>query len=122
VGMHVGRIIARTLLLSGAICGLAGFLLVSGTHHTITTTLAGGVGFTAVMVAWLAKFNPLTMVASSFLLAFMSCGAGEISTSFGLNHSFGDILTGIILFFIIGSEFFITYRFNIHKKGDEADV
>ncbi len=58
VGIKVGRVIVRTLLLSGAVCGLAGFLLVSGSDHTLTTSLAGGRGFTAVMVSWLAKFNP----------------------------------------------------------------
>ncbi|MCI6614114.1 MAG: ABC transporter permease, partial [Clostridiales bacterium] len=58
VGIPVGKVIVRTLMLSGAICGLAGLLLVGGTDHTITTTIAGGRGFTAVMVAWLAKFNP----------------------------------------------------------------
>lgn len=119
VGIKVERVIIRTLLLSGAVCGFAGLLLVAGTNHTLTTTIAGGRGFTAVMVAWLAQFNPAIMVASSFLLAFMGSGAGEISTIYGLNHSFGDILTGIILFFIIGSEFFITYKVNKSKKGDE---
>ncbi len=118
VGINVSRVIIRTLLLSGAICGLAGLLLVAGTDHTITTTIAGGRGFTGVMVAWLAKFNPAVMVASSFLLEFMGRGAGEISTIYGLNHSFGDILTGIILFFIIGSEFFITYKFHFSKKEE----
>ncbi len=119
VGIKVEKVILRTLLLSGAICGFAGLLLVAGTNHTLTTTLAGGRGFTAVMVAWLAKFNPLVMIASSFLLVFMGSGAGEISTAFGLNHAFGDILTGIILFFIIGCEFFITYKINFAKKeGD----
>ena len=118
VGIKVEKVILRTLLLSGAICGFAGLLLVAGTNHTLTTTLAGGRGFTAVMVAWLAKFNPLVMVASSLLLVFMGSGAGEISTAFGLNHAFGDILTGIILFFIIGCEFFITYKVNFSKKED----
>ena len=115
VGIKVGKVIVRTMLLSGAICGLAGFLLVGGTDHTINTTLAGGRGFTAVMVAWLAKFNPIVMVLTSLLLVFLSRGAGEISTKFGLNHAFGDILTGIILFFIIGSEFFISYRLSFLK-------
>ena len=122
VGINVSKVIIRTLLLSGAICGLAGLLLVAGTDHTITTTIAGGRGFTGVMVAWLAKFNPVVMVASSFLLEFMGRGAGEISTIYGLNHSFGDILTGIILFFIIGSEFFITYKFNFSKKEGKRNV
>ena len=116
VGIKVGRVIVRTLMLSGAMCGVAGLLLVGGTDHTITTTLAGGRGFTAVMVSWLAKFNPPAMIFASFLLVFLERGASEISTVFGLNQSFGDILTGIILFFIIGSEFFIQYRLQVSKS------
>ncbi len=122
VGIKVDRVIVRTLLLSGAVCGFAGFLLVAGTNHTLTTTIAGGRGFTAVMVAWLAKFNPIVMIASSFLLVFMDSGAGEISTAYGLNHSFGDILTGIILFFIIGCEFFIAYQVHFDKKEGGHDA
>ena len=116
VGIKVGKVIVRTMMISGGLCGLAGLLLVGGTDHTITTTIAGGRGFTAVMVAWLAKFNPLVMVFTSFLLVFLSRGASEITTIYGLNHSFGDILTGIILFFIIGSEFFISYRLSFLKQ------
>ena len=117
VGIHVGKVIIRTMCLSGALCGLAGLLLVGGTDHTITTTVAGGRGFTAVMVAWLAKFNPFGMVFTSFLLVFLSRGASEISTKYGLNHSFGDILTGIILFFVIGSEFFISYKISCFRSA-----
>lgn len=117
VGIKVGKVIVRTMLLSGALCGIAGVLLVSGTDHTITTTIAGGQGFTAVMVSWLAKFNPLGMIFTSFLLVFLDRGAGEISTVFGLNQSFADILSGIIIFFIIGCEFFITYRLSFRKSA-----
>ena len=120
VGIKVERVIIRTLALSGAICGLAGLLLVGGTSHTITTTIASGRGFTAVMVAWLAKFNPVSMIASSFLLVFFSQGASEISSTFGLNQSFGDIMIGIVLFFIIGSDFFINYKLNFRKAGGEV--
>ena len=122
VGIPVGKVIVRTMMLSGAICGLAGLLLVGGTDHTITTTIAGGRGFTAVMVAWLAKFNPFGMVFTSFLLVFLGRGAAEISTIYGLNHSFGDILTGIILFFIIGSEFFISYRLDFLKNNGKEQA
>lgn len=122
IGINVGRTIIRTLLLSGAICGFCGLLLVGSTNHTITTTIAGGRGFTAVLVAWLAKFSPAGMVLSSLLLVFMSRGAAEIATVFGLNQSFGDILTGIILFFIIGSEFFINYRIHFRKSEKPADA
>lgn len=116
VGIKVDRVIIRTMALSGALCGLAGLLLVGGSDHTITTTIANGRGFTAVMVSWMAKFNPIVMVFTSLLLVFLDRGAGEISTVFGLNHSFGDILTGIILFFIIGSEFFVNYKLSLHKS------
>ena len=122
VGIKVEKVIVRTLLLSGAICGLIGVLLVGGTDHTITTTIAGGRGFTAVMVAWLAKFQPVAMVAASLLLVFLERGAQEISTAFQLNHAFGDILTGIILFFIIGSEFFISYQLKFRRNaGKEGE-
>lgn len=121
VGIKVDKVIIRTMLLSGAICGLAGFLLVSGINHTVTTTISGGRGFTAVMVSWLAKFNPLTMILTSFLLVFLDRGASQISTDFGLNHSFGDILSGIILFFIIGCEFFINYELTFRKSGKKED-
>lgn len=121
VGINVKKVIIRTLLISGAVCGLAGLLLVGGTDHTITTTIAGGRGFTAVMVSWLAKFNPIYMVFTSFLLVFLDRGASEISTVFGLNHSFGDILTGIILFFVIGCEFFISYQLHLRKRAGKED-
>ena len=116
VGIPVGKVIVRTMMISGGICGLAGLLLVGGTAHTITPSISGGRGFTAVMVAWLAKFNPFSMIFTSFLLVFLDRGAQEISTIYALNHSFSDILTGIILFFIIGSEFFISYKLNFLKN------
>ena len=125
VGIKVEKVIIRTMIISGALCGLTGLLLVGGTDHTLTTTITGGRGFTAVMVAWMAKFNPIWMILTSFLLVFLDRGAGDISTKFGLNKSFSDILTGIILFFIIGSEFFITYRISFRhsaKKGETSHV
>lgn len=121
VGIKVEKVIIRTMILSGAVCGLVGLLLVGGINHTITTTIAGGQGFTGVLVSWMSKFNPLTMAFSSFLIVFMNRGASEISTSFGLNHSYADILTGIILFFIIGCEFFITYRIQFRKKNKKEE-
>jgi simple sugar transport system permease protein len=122
VGIKVEKVIIRTMILSGALCGLTGFLLVSGTDHTLTTTITGGRGFTAVMVAWLAKFNPIWMILTSFLLVFLDKGAGDISTNFGLNRSFSDILTGVILFFIIGSEFFINYRISFRHSARKEET
>ncbi len=119
-GIKVERVIIRTMVLSGAVCGLMGLLLTAGTDHPLTTTIVGGRGFTAVMVSWLAKFNPIVMVFTSLLLVVLSRGASEISSVFSLNHSFADILTGIILFFIIGSEFFLTYKVSLRTSKKEA--
>ena len=85
--------------------------------HTLTTTIVDGRGFTAVMVSWMSKFNPFIMIAASLLLVVMDRGASEVSSVFSLNHSFADILTGIILFFIIGTEFFITYKVSLRKNS-----
>ena len=121
VGIKVEKVIMRTMLLSGAVCGIAGLLLVGGTNHTLNAAIVDGRGFTAVMVSWLAKFNPIWMIFTSFLLVFLGRGAGEIATDFGLNQSYGDILTGIILFFIIGSEFFITYKLSFRRNSGKEE-
>ena len=116
IGINVNKVILRTMALSGAVCGIAGLLLVGGTDHTISTSTADGRGFTAIMVSWLAKFNPIYMILTSFLLVFLEAGADQISMIFGLNQSFSEIITGIILFFIIGSEFFINYQLKFRSK------
>ncbi len=120
IGINVKKVILRTMFLSGAVCGIAGFLLVSGTDHTISSSTAGNRGFTAIMVSWLAKFNPIYMILTSFLLVFLNAGASQISMVFNLNESFSDIITGIILFFIIGSEFFINYELRFRKANKEV--
>lgn len=116
IGINVKKVIIRTMAISGAICGIAGFILVSGTDHTINTDVVGGMGFTAIMVSWLAKFNPIYMILTSLLIVFLEQGAD----AFQLNKSIADILTGIILFFIIGCEFFIQYRVHFRAKNEEG--
>lgn len=109
-GINVGKVIIRTMILSGALCGLTGFLIVGGRDQAISTGTAGGNGFTAIIVAWLAKFNTFTMALISFLLIFLEKGAAEIASAYNLNDFASDIIAGIILFFILGSEFFINYK------------
>lgn len=116
IGINVKKVIIRTLILSGALCGIAGFLIVSALDHSVTTTSVGGQGFTAIMVCWLAKFNPAIMVCTSFLIVFLQQGMDQVATSYNINSAFPDIIVGIILFFVIGCEFFINYKINFHKK------
>ena len=109
-GINVAKVIIRTMILSGALCGLTGFLIVGGRDQTVSTGTAGGNGFTAIIVAWLAKFNTFYMALISFLLIFLQKGAGEIASAYNLNDFASDIIAGVILFFILGSEFFINYK------------
>lgn len=117
-GINVKKVMLRTMIISGAICGISGFLIVSGKDQTISTVTAGGRGFTAIIVAWLAKFNTFYMMLISFLLAFLTKGAGQIASSFpAMNDYASDIITGIILFFILGCEFFINYKLVFRQGG-----
>ena len=120
-GMNVGWITIRTMLLSGAICGLVGFMVASGAHYTLYHTVADGVGFTAITVAWLAQLNPFAMIVISLLLAVLDKGAGTLQTAMKVPASISDVITGIFLFCMLASEFFINYRIIInHSHGKEA--
>lgn len=120
-GINVSKVIMRTMAISGAICGLCGFLLVCGRDQTISTSTAGGNGFTAIIVAWLAKFNTFYMALIAFLLTFLSKGAGEIASAYGLNDFAASIIEGIILFCILGSEFFINYKMIFRQKDKKGE-
>ena len=118
VKINVKRVILRTMMISGAICGLAGAVIVSGSSHTISTSTAGGRGFTAIVVAWMSQFNPIAMLVVSAFFVFMQQGAIQIATQFGLNENASDIITGIILFFMIGAEYFVQYKFRFGRKKE----
>lgn len=120
IGINVKKVIKRTMLISGAICGLAGYIAVAGSSHTISTSTSGGIGFTAIIVAWLAKFNTFTMILIAMLIVFLDKGAIQIASQYNLNDFASKMITGIILFFILGSEFFINYRL-VLRGGKEAN-
>ena len=119
-GINVKHVIIRTMAISGALCGLAGFILVSGSGHTVSTELSGGRGFTAIVVAWLSKLNTFTMLFVSFALTFLSKGAIQIASQYGLNENASEIITGIILFFVLGCEFFINYKVEFRHRHREG--
>lgn len=120
-GINVKKVILRTMLVSGLLCGVAGYLIGAGLDQSITTESVGGRGFTAIMVSWLAKFNPLLMLITSALITILGTGAEQITKTFDVRGALPDVFTGIILFFIIGSEFFIDYQIIFRKRTHEAD-
>lgn len=115
-GMNVKKIVLRTMFLSGAVCGLGGMIQATGSDITLTSSVAGGVGFTAIIVAWLAQLNPGVILLVSFLFSVLEKGSSVVQSTYGLSTDSSDVLQGIILFFILGCEFFIRYQFQLTKK------
>lgn len=120
-GMNVGRIMMRTMLLSGAISGIVGFIVVSGANGTLYNGVADGVGFTSITVAWLSQLNAFAMIVISMMLAVLSKGAETLQTQLSVPASISDIITGLLLFCMLGCEFFINYRLIFRSKHQETD-
>ncbi len=115
-GMNVGWIIMRTMFISGAISGIVGFMIVSGANFTLYSGVADGVGFTSITVAWLSQLNSFAMIAVSMILAVIEKGANTLQTRLSVPASIADIITGILLFCMLSSEFFINYSLVFRRR------
>ena len=123
VGINVKKVIIRTMAISGAICGIAGMLMVAGTDHSINVNTMGGQGFTAIMISWLGQFNPFIMALMAGLVTFLQTGAAKVADTFFLNSSYADIVSGIVILCLVGCEFFVQYtvKFRHLKKGGRSE-
>lgn len=122
IGINVKKVIVRTLILSGAVCGLAGLLLVGGGSHAINEGTENGLGFTAIMVSWLGKFEPVYMIFTALLITFLDRGGANVASMLGTSEYITDIITGVMLFFIVGSEFFIQYQVHFRHRSKKEEV
>ena len=122
VGINVKKVIIRTMLISGALCGVTGMLLVAGKDHSINTNLVGGQGFTAILMSWLGQFNPFIMVVMTAIVIFLKIGVAKVADTSFLNSSFSEIIVGIVILMLVGCEFFIHYsiKFRNNKKEVKA--
>ena len=119
IGINTKKVIIRTLVLCGVLCGLIGFLLVSATDYGLNSdSTVGGKGFTGVLISWLGHFNPLGIALGSFVYSFFFRGATRVGTIGRLGGSFPDVLCGVFLFVLIASEFFINYQIKF-RNGDK---
>ena len=121
-GMKVNKIVLRTMFLSGAIIGMAGALKLCGSSagHTFSANISGGVGWTSIIVAWLAKLNPVGIFVASLLMSILERGCSFARTSLGISDAMSDVLQGIILFTVLASDFFINYKVSFRKKVKDA--
>lgn len=125
IGINVRKVIIRTMILSGAICGFAGFLLVGGIPApTVSDTTVGGRGFTAILVSWLAQFNPIIMIAVALLVVFMQKGAGQAAMQFniGASEAFGNVIVGLFFIILIASEFMVRYKVIFKPKNGHGQT
>lgn len=124
-GMNVPKIIVRTMFLSAALVGLAGGFYVSGAK-VLSTSVTNNVGWTGIIVAWLAKLNTFAIFGVALLISIMQYGVQAASTQFPIiDSNFADLLQGIILFFVLAADFFIrfklVFRKNAKKQGGAAE-
>jgi simple sugar transport system permease protein len=107
------------MTISGALAGLAGMSEVSGVSHQLERTVSAGYGYTAIIVAWLARLHPIGIILVSFLMSVILVGSDTLQTSIGLPGSVGPMLQGALLFFLLGGDFLTRYRIRIERQSAE---
>ena len=118
IGINVKKVIIRTMLISGALCGVTGMLLVAGKDHSINTNLVGGQGFTAILMSWLGQFNPFIMVIMTGIVIFLRLGVAKVADTSLLNSSFSEIIVGLVILMLVSCEFFIQYSIKFRSKKE----
>ncbi|MCQ2798773.1 MAG: ABC transporter permease [Bacilli bacterium] len=111
IGINVKVVTIRTMILSGALCGLVGFILSGAVHQMMSVNMDSNMGFTGIMVAWLSHFNPAVMILIAYFVTFVTRGMSQVNTDFGFtDEKLSSVISGIIFFLLIASEFFVSYR------------
>ena len=120
-GVNVKKVFIRTLILSGAICGLVGVLLAGDVNRVVNTNIHNNMGFTAIMTVWLAGFNPITTIFTCVLITAISKGMVQVRQDFGFtNDAIANVALGFTYFFIIACFFFINYKVIFRKSNKKV--
>ncbi|MDR1785080.1 MAG: ABC transporter permease [Spirochaetaceae bacterium] len=110
-GIGVKRVLFAAVMLSGGLCGFAGMMQASAIEHSLSEQLSGGLGFTSVITAWLARLDAVGAVAAAFLFSMLIQGGSFLQSALQIPSSMGQIIQGIIIFFVLAGDFFVRYRF-----------
>ena len=121
-GISVSRVTFIAIMISGGLCGAAGMMQASAIEHSLSEQLSGGLGNTAIITTWLARLSPPAIVVVSFLFSMLLQGGSFLQTSMKIPATVADILQGIIIFFVLGSEFFIRYRFVWTSRKNKVEA
>ncbi len=116
-GINISRVIIVAMLISGGLCGLVGVIQSSAIEKTLIANIAGGYGFTAIITAWLSRLNAVTCLFVCLAFAMLIQGGSYIQVSLGVSSAISSVVQGAILFFVLGSEFFLQYKVEMTKKS-----
>ncbi len=106
------------MAISGGMAGLAGVGEAAGIHHYLSypATISSGYGYTAIIVAWLAKLNPLYVIISGLFFAGILVGGDAIQISLGLPAATVEVFNGTLLVFLIMGDYFLKHKVRVHRK------
>jgi len=121
-GMNIKVIIITSMLISGGLCGLTGMIQASAIERTLTSTLSGGYGFTAIITTWLGRLSAPVILVVCIAFAILLQGGAYIQIALSIPSSVAEMIQGIILFFVLGSEFFLQYRLSFNHKLGKREV
>jgi simple sugar transport system permease protein len=120
-GMNIGHIILVAMTISGGLCGLVGFIQSSAIEKTLIAGISAGYGFTAIITAWLSRLNALVTLVVCVVFAMLLQGAAFIQLSLNVPASVAEIVQGAILFFVLGSEFFLQYSLSLRPHASRTE-
>ncbi len=117
-GMSYVKTSIMVMFISGGMAGMAGVGEIAGIHHMLRnpSELSLGYGYTAIIVAWLARKNPLAVILTAFFFGAIFAGGDALKVSLGLPFQITDVFNGLILFFLIGSEILMNYKFEWRRS------
>lgn len=117
-GMNTAKNIILVMFLSGALAGIAGMSEIAGLQHRLQQGFSPGYGYTAIIVAWLARLHPAGIVVSAILFGGLLVGGDQLQITMGMPVSVSNILQGLILFFVLGGEILFSYKIKLEGKDD----
>jgi simple sugar transport system permease protein len=119
-GIPINRVVFSTAVLSGGLAGLAGVGEVAGLHFQVMATLSPGYGYTGIVIAMLARLNPLGVIPSAIFFAAISTGAETMSRATGVPVFLADVIQGASLICMLVAFLFTTYRIRLRRLAPEA--
>ncbi len=109
-GINIKGVTITAMMISGGLCGLAGMVQASAIENSLSAGLSAGIGFTAIITAWIGKLNPPVVAIVCVLFAMLTQGGSYVEISMSVPAAVAGMIQGLILFFVLAGEFFINYK------------